>query len=254
MDSVVMSLDGLSLFILFLGALVAGFITGLAGFGTGLVASGFWFSVLPAEMVPPLIVITSVVGQVVGLRSVRGSFEWQRALPFLVTGCLAVPIGIFALSQSSSTTIRMVVGIFLVSYSVFQLTALGYVSVGARGGRFADALVGSIGGFLGGFAGLSGPVPLVWLQLRGGSSASQRATYQPFNLIVLAVAGIGMIVGGQIDHRIATVGLLCTPFTLLAAIVGSRLYLSISEDLFRRLVFVLLLASGLLLVYQSSFA
>jgi len=254
MGSFLLSLDTSSLFILLIGALLAGFITGFAGFGTGLVASGFWFMVLPAEMVPPLIVITSVAGQIVGLNTVRNSFEWQRALPFLVTGCLAVPIGIFALSQSSPTTIRIAVGVFLVGYSMFQLSGLGRLSIGSSGGRVADTIVGSIGGFLGGFAGLSGPVPLIWLQLRGGPSASQRATYQPFNLIVLIVAGIGMIIGGQIDHRVAAVGLLCTPFTLVAATFGSGLYLSISEDLFRRFVFILLLVSGFFLVYQSVFS
>lgn len=47
------------------GALVAGFLTGLAGFGTALVASGFWFYALPADRVAlapasPLLRTTSV--------------------------------------------------------------------------------------------------------------------------------------------------------------------------------------------------
>ena len=33
--------------IVLLGALLAGFTTGFAGFGTGLVASGLWFHALP---------------------------------------------------------------------------------------------------------------------------------------------------------------------------------------------------------------
>ena len=48
----------------------------------------------------------------------------------------------------------------------------------------AIVLLGAlIAGFTTGFAGfgLSGPLPLIWLQLRGETSDRQRAIYQPFN-------------------------------------------------------------------------
>ena len=45
--------DPASLAFVLIGALLAGFTTGFAGFGTGLVAAGLWFHALPAEMVPP---------------------------------------------------------------------------------------------------------------------------------------------------------------------------------------------------------
>src|SRR3546814_7469951 len=88
--------------------------------------------------------------------------------------------------------LRLSVGIFLVFYAISQLSGLTRLAIGAWGGRPSDAAVGVGGGILGGFAGLSGPLPLIWLQLRGGPSAEQRAVYQPFNLIVLAIAGAGM--------------------------------------------------------------
>jgi hypothetical protein len=47
------SFDTATLAVVLLGALVAGFTTGLAGFGTALVASGFWLHALPAAVVPP---------------------------------------------------------------------------------------------------------------------------------------------------------------------------------------------------------
>ena len=47
--------DPASLAFVLIGALLAGFTTGFAGFGTGLVAAGLWFHALPTEMVPPLV-------------------------------------------------------------------------------------------------------------------------------------------------------------------------------------------------------
>ncbi len=79
------SLDSPTLAVVVVGALVAGFITGFAGFGTGLVASGLWFHALPAAIVPPLVALASVAAQLAGLITVRKAFDWSRAMPYLVS-------------------------------------------------------------------------------------------------------------------------------------------------------------------------
>jgi uncharacterized membrane protein YfcA len=192
------SLDLPTLAIAILGALIAGFTTGFAGFGTALVASGLWFHALPAAMVPPLVALSSVVAQGIGLFTVRKAFDWLQVMPYLAGGAIGVPLGIAALAAASPVLLRTSVGAFLIAYPVYQLFPGRKREIGAWGGRTADGIVGVGGGFLGGFAGLSGPLPIIWLQLRGGDHDRQRATFQPFNLIVLALASIGMAINGQI--------------------------------------------------------
>src|SRR3546814_3200004 len=73
--------DTATLAFLLLGALAAGFVTGFAGFGTGLVPSGFWFHVLPAALVPPMVVIASVTAQLISLaRSEEHTSELQSLM------------------------------------------------------------------------------------------------------------------------------------------------------------------------------
>src|SRR3546814_14316353 len=74
--------DSATLAFLLFGALAAGFVTGFAGFGTGLVASGFWFHVLPAAFVPPMVVMASVAAQLVGLAGVRPTVDWAPTAPY----------------------------------------------------------------------------------------------------------------------------------------------------------------------------
>lgn len=243
--------DLASLAFVLIGALIAGFTTGFAGFGTGLVASGLWFHALPAPMVPPLVALAAVAAQLVGLAAVRSAFEWRRATPYLLGGAWGVPLGVAALDLASPDTLRLSVGLFLAGYAGFQLLGLVRFGIGNRGGRAADGAVGVAGGFLGGFAGLSGALPLVWLQMRGGPSARQRATYQPFNLIVLALASAGMAVSGALDARVLAVAALCLPVTLAGAWLGVRAYTGVGERAFRRVVMALLLGSGAILVAQS---
>lgn len=249
-----LGLSATAVLIVLLGALVAGFTTGIAGFGTGLVASGLWFHALPAHMVPPLVVLASVAAQIVGLLAVHASFRWRAAAPMLMGGVMGVPLGVATLAAASPAAIRGSIAVFLVLYALLQLLQRQPRYVGHRVGRWADAAVGGAGGFLGGFAGLSGPLPLVWLQLRGGSSDAQRAIYQPFNLVVLALAGVTMGIGGQLTPAVLVIAAVCLPVTLLGAWIGTRLYAQISQQAFRRTVLALLLASGVTLLVQSALA
>src|SRR3984893_3846768 len=95
-----------TLAIVVVGSLVAGFTTGFAGFGTGLVASGLWFHALPAAMVPPLVALASVAGQLVGLVTVRRAFDWPRMMPYLVGGAIGIPLGVGALAAVSPFWLR----------------------------------------------------------------------------------------------------------------------------------------------------
>ncbi|MEM7169319.1 MAG: sulfite exporter TauE/SafE family protein [Pseudomonadota bacterium] len=232
------------------GAFLAGFTTGFAGFGTGLVASGFWFHVLPAGMVPPLVVLASVAGQFISLITLRRSFNWPRALPFLLGGVIGVPFGVALLAVASPGVLRASIGVFLILYATFQLFAKWQGKLGGWGGRPVDGLIGVGGGFLGGFSGLSGPLPLIWLQLRGGPSESQRTIYQPFNLLILTFTSAAMALAGQVDKGVLDLALISLPATIFGAWIGARVYGATSEAAFQRLVLGLLLLSGAVLLSQ----
>jgi len=245
------STDPITLILVVIGALLAGFTTGFAGFGTGLVASSLWFHALPAAMVPPLIALASVAAQIVGLITVRKSFNRARTMPFLGGGVIGVPLGVTALAAASPFLLRTSIGVFLITYALYQLLRRSKHGIGNWGGRAADGVVGIGGGFFGGFAGLSGPLPLVWLQLRGGSTDAQRATYQPFNLIVLALACCGMALNGQITSDVLWITAICLPATLIAAWLGARIYVGVSPQTFQRVVLLIMLVSGSILIAQA---
>src|ERR1700730_6640355 len=107
------ALDFPSLALVMVAALVAGFTTGFAGFGTGLVASGLWLHALPAAMVPPLVALASVAAQIVGLVAVRKSLGCPRAMPCLAGGVIGVPLGVAALAAASPFVLRTSIGVFL---------------------------------------------------------------------------------------------------------------------------------------------
>ncbi len=249
-----MEFDGATLIFLLLGALAGGFVTGLAGFGTGLVAAGGWVPALepgPAPEpgpVPPLVALVSIGGQAVASLFVRHAFDRRRAGPYLIGGVLGVPLGVAVLAVASPEALKLAVGLLLVAYTLLSMMARLPKPPPSRA---ADAAVGLGGGVLGGFAGLSGPLPVIWLRLRGGSADLQRAVYQPFNLVVLALAAAAMAVSGAMDTAALEAAALCLPVALAAAWTGARLYRRIDALLFQRIVTALLCLSGIVLIAET---
>ena len=202
-------------------------------------------------MVPPLVILSSTVAQSVGLLALKNATDWRGLAPFLFGGIVGIPLGVFVLSVASPAMLRLCVGVFLIFYTVFQLCGVARYSIKNWGGRTADSGVGMAAGFLGGFAGLSGVLPLIWLQLRGGSSARQRAIYQPFNLIVLGIATFAMLVSGKFTHALLLTAATTLPVTMAGAWIGARLYRIVSENVFRNAVLCLLSMSGISLLAQT---
>lgn len=236
--------------IIVLGALCGGFVTGLAGFGTGLTALGFWLYVVDPVVAAALVVICSVVGQVQSLYTVRRAVTWRRVWPFLLGGIVGVPLGVAVLHVVDPKTLKILLGLLLVGYTSVTLGFRRLPTV-TWGGSIADGVVGFGGGILGGIAGLSGPLPTIWCGLRGWQADVQRGVYQPYNLTILSIALMAYATQGMLTTQVWGFVLLCLPATLLGAYGGMRLYGRVDDRQFRYLVLWLLFASGLVLTISN---
>ena len=236
--------------VIVLGALCGGFVTGLAGFGTGLTALAFWLHVVDPVVAAALVVACSVVGQAQSLYTVRRAITWGRAWPFLAGGILGVPLGAASLQMIAPQTLKGLLGILLIGYTGMMLGLRRFPTI-AWGGKAADGMIGFGGGALGGLAGLSGPLPTIWCGLRGWSADAQRAVYQPFNLIILAIVLCTYITQGAMTGEIWELIFMCTPATILGTFLGIRTYGRVNERQFRVLVLWLLLVSGMVLTASN---
>lgn len=232
------------------GALLGGFVSGLAGFGTGLIAMGIWLQVLPPPLAASLVAVCSVVSQVQTIRTVWHAIDLRRLWPMLLAGVLGVPVGAHLLTRVDPHAFRIAVGLILVGFPAVML--LGRPRQAARPtGMAANSLVGLGGGVLGGLAGLSGVLPTIWATLHGWEKDHRRGVFQAFNLTVLASALLAQAAAGLIGAGIWHAALWALPGTLGGAWLGARAYRRLSDRHFDRLVLGLLALSGALLVWQG---
>jgi uncharacterized membrane protein YfcA len=236
--------------LLLLGALAGGFVSGLAGFGTALMALGIWLYVVPPSIAVPLVLICSVVAQISTMPSIWRHIDFKLVWPFLIGGLAGVPLGALLIAHADPNTFKLTVGVFLLIFPAalyFQRTPMAI----SFGGRAADAAVGFAGGILGGLAGLSGPLPILWASVRGWGKHQRRGIFQTFNFTVLAAALCLQAGTGFIKPDVIWLALIAFPGTIVGAWLGARTYRALSDRNFRDVVLVLLFLSGIGLVWSS---
>jgi hypothetical protein len=226
-------------------------VQGLSGFAFGLVAMGIWAWSLDPILAGPLVVFGSLIGQCLATGSMWRVLDPWRALPFVLGGIVGIPIGVVLLRYINPLAFKACVGALLMVWCPVMLFASDLPRV-RWGGRYADAVVGWIGGIMGGLGGLIGPAPILWATLRGWDRHAQRSVFQVFNIAMQGLTFVAYLVSGTIPASDFPMFAVMVPAMLIPSLVGYRLYHRISDRNFRRVVLGLLTVSGAVLVVTSA--
>ena len=142
--------------------------------------------------------------------------------------------------------LRLGVGILLVAYSLYGLLrpALKPLPTHVPG----ELILGLFNGLLGGMTGLSGILVTVWCSMRGWSKDEQRAVYQPVLFASAIMTAIALVAGGAITVKVMQFFAIGLPVLGAGMLLGFALYHRVDDAMFRRIVLILLLLSGLALI------
>jgi uncharacterized membrane protein YfcA len=236
--------------VLLFGALAGGFVSGLAGFGTALMALGIWLYVVPPGTAVTLVLICSIIAQTATMPSIWRSIDFRLVWPFLVGGLAGVPFGTILVAYADPRLFKLSVGVLLLVFPTALYFDRRPMAV-RFGGKVADTGIGFAGGVLGGLAGLSGPVPILWASVRGWGKDERRAVFQIFNWTILTAALCVQAATGLITRETMWLTLLVLPATIGGAWLGARTYHALSDGNFRDVVLGLLFLSGVTLIWSS---
>ncbi|MDH0735534.1 sulfite exporter TauE/SafE family protein [Achromobacter sp. AGC78] len=232
------------------GAVAAGFVQGLSGFGFGLVAMSFWAWTIDPRLAAAMTVFGGLTGQLLAAFTVRRGFSWSNLLPFVAGGLVGIPVGVQLLPHLDPVIFKACIGGLLAVWCPLMLFATRLPRITA-GGKVADGVVGAVGGVMGGIGGFTGVIPTLWCTLRGFDRDVQRSVIQNFNLSMLVVTMAGYLYTGVVTRDMLPLFAIILPAMLVPTLLGARLYVGISDVTFRRVVLGLLTLSGVALLVSS---
>jgi uncharacterized membrane protein YfcA len=227
----------------FAGALVAG----LSGFAFGIVAASIWLYILTPLQTATLIIAFGLIVQGYSVWKLRRALDWRRLWPFIVGAAIGAPVGVTILTWANPAHVKAGVGGFLVLYSLYALFRPAMNPV-KGGGAVADAGIGFLNGVLGGMTGFAGILVIIWCGLRVWPKDVQRTVFQPVAVAIFLMSALWIGAKGAITAETIKLFLIGLPALLVGTWLGLKLFGRLDEAAFRKVVLILLLASGIVLI------
>ncbi len=219
----------------------AGAISGLAGFGFGLVS------------VPPLLLIFDPVTVVVLVKVLALATSWLilldawRAIRWRTLGLVLPPAllgqfgGIVLLRDLDAAAVKLIASAVVVGFALLLLCG---ISLPGAERPIADVVAGGVSGVLSTSTGLSGPPIVLLFTVRAYPMTAFRATTVAY-FIVLDLVGLPTLFAeGMVDQGTLGTVLVLSPAAFAGRYAGARLVRYVSPPIFRRVTLGLLLLTG----------
>jgi uncharacterized membrane protein YfcA len=245
-------MDGLFLVLFCVAAFAGGFVSGFSGFAMGLVVSGVWLQIITPIQTAALIAGYGLLTQGYGILKLRQALNWRAIWPLSFGTTIGIPIGVLLLTYINPAYLRLGVGVLLVLYAIYSLARPAFKPM--KIGAATDIGIGFVNGLVGGVTGLGGVVSTISCQWRGWTRDAQRAVFQPVLFAAFVVISISLTVTGAFTAETIKLYGLGLPFMLVGIWSGFKLYGKIDDEMFRKVVLILILLAGLSLIVPAALA
>src|SRR5712671_360957 len=246
-----MGVSALDLAVFVSGSFVAALASQVAGFAYGLVAAAVWLQLLtPMQTVTLIIAFGPVVQGIVGWE-LRPAPDWRVLWPFLAGATIGVPVGVTILGWTDPTMMQAAIGALLVLFGLGGLMLPAIMPI-KSGGSVADAGASFFNGLLSGAVGFTGLVIDTWCRLRAWPKEIQRPVFQYVGLFVFIISAFCLGAQGAINANTFSLFVISLPAVLIGTWLGKKVRDQIDEAGMRKIVLILVMASGFALTRARS--
>lgn len=235
---------------LILGAitLLAQTVETIAGFGSTIIALALGIHFIPlTEWVATLVII----GWLQSLWLVtRGwhHIQWRILFTRILPGCaIGLPTGIWLQNQLNPNALKYLLGIFVIFAALLELIRMRKATARPLHPALGHAIVAG-GGFFHGMFASGGPMIVYFTSRVITAKSAFRATLSVLWLILNSILLITYTASGRINSPILTRAAFLLPALALGILAGEYLHHRLNEKIFRTIVYVLLLLTGIALL------
>ena len=226
----------------------AGFIQGLSGFGSALIAIPLLSLFLPMRFVVPFIILIGYSINFMLLRDSRKHIHVSRSLLLIAGSLPGVPLGVLTLSTCPEWFLQVLLGGLLVIISLSSM--MKFTPNIVPGGGWA-AFSGLISGWLGGSLGASAPPVIIYLTTQPWPKEMIKATLVSY----FTISGL-LIIGlqasqGFITSPVLITYLLALPVLFLGVACGSISFKRINQAQYVLIMNILLSILGVVSLVKA---
>ena len=221
--------------------LLAGTVSGLSGFGFGLVSVPLLLMVFDPPQVVLLGVALPLLTGWMTLSDPRRDIRWRTVASLLPTAVIGAGCGVLLLHALSKGAIMTGCGVVVVAFALIVLRGWIPASVHHPG---VTAAAGLASGTLLTSTGLSGPPVVLLLTGRELPPHAFRTTLAAYFMILNVISAVLLTSGGALDWHDLRIAAVLAPAALLGAFIGRSLVRFISPPRFRHVTLLMLLVTG----------
>jgi len=221
-------------------------VRGVAGFGSGVVATPLLTFVLPLSTTAPLI---TVIGFFVSVRQAARDWnliDWRSVLVFVPGSLAGVALGLYVFKTVDQISLARWLGGYILLYAFYSLVGERIFKRSFKPPRWLVHPVAALGGIVATiFGGLAGPIYVSYFDSLRLSKSVFRVTVSTTLLALNMVRSVGYFATGV--FRWDDLALIAAAFVPVAVgtLMGDRLHDRLDPAAFRRAVGALLVVSGL---------
>lgn len=217
----------------------AGVVRGFTGFGAALLLAPVLALLFGVQSGVAIIVLLNVIVAIQLMPSARRASNFGTVGWLTAAACATSPLGAWMLGTLDPELMRRLISGLVLLFCIIIAVA-GRDRLNVKRSAAADITAGGLGGFLNGLAGIGGPpITLYWIAQRNSAEALRANVILAFAVIhtvtILVYALQGLL---GLDTILRTLAL--TPPFMFGVWIGSRFFSKSSEDLFLKIVLVLL--------------
>jgi uncharacterized membrane protein YfcA len=230
--------------------LLAYVILGISGFGSALVTIPLLVHFLPLQTVVPLVVMVDFLATVttgVRFREHVEVAELKLLIPSVIVGVLS---GVTLLAMLPKQAALVLLGVLVTGYGLYRLLT---TPSGKPVSRWWAIPTGIAGGLIGGLFGVGGPIYATYMAARIHDASRMRATMSAvFSFSTGLRVAVYLLSGLLLQKEVWWAFLLLLPAMPVGLAVGHRLHSRLTRKQIGRFVSVLLVISGLSLLWKAS--
>jgi len=220
----------------------------ITGFGSGIISMPFLASLIGLKTAVPMTMVISVIFTTYMLITNYKKVAWKVYFVIIGFVILGLPIGIFIFSYFDEKSLKLILGIFILVFSIRALIRTKYPSKSTDTkvyGVFQRVML-FMGGIAQGAFATGGPFIVIYsadkLKEKSVFRATMCSVWLTLNSILLTK---NFFIGGIMTKQVFTYVAAAVPFFITGTVIGLKLHKRVSIKAFTLMINIVLLAAGI---------